>query len=298
MINALEYIAPNGARLSADKDTRKRNAWHLADIDGNGFQADAIGVEGYGLHGETFGGIRCEAREIEADVYADGFGVAGLQSMMKDVPRLACSDSEGLGVLRLMNAAGEWFRIPARLVEFKESKRRRAAALCGFVWRCPYFYFDSDTLHRVPVFAAEGGKEYISGEGLERPYTFGDIQGTADDGIHTLEVVNGGDAPAPVIVSVFGSGVTRLMMVNDTTGQSVYIQGMSVGGVEVCTDSRNLYARFNDGTDATPYIGMAQDLSAFVLKPGYNLLRVKIEATSITVAGCEVRYRDRWSACL
>lgn len=307
MITELEYISGGEgvySALHADKNMRKRNAWHLARVSGNGLPPiSANGGSSYGIAGRSYSGITVDGREIEAELYADGYCPKGCQQLLSDIPRVLSAEYEPLGVLRLMNAAGDWFRIPAKCTAFDVSQQRRRSALCSAVFDCPYPYFESDVLHRKPLFAVEGGKEYP----LERPYTFGNIVEGAED--QTVTLYNEGDISAPCVFSLFGSGLTRVEITNQTTGASIIVSGFYVddlpgaeetlrGGIEISTDENNVYARFTDGGDASAYVSMFSDISAFKLVPGANVVNVKMEATRLTVAGTEIRWRGRFTTCL
>ena len=301
MINAIEYtIEREGVSyaLRADKNTAQKNAWHLATISGNGMPpTSALGGSSYGIAGRSYGGLSVDAREIEVDMYADGFSPAGCQQLLDDAARVVTTDNEALGVLRLTNSAGETYRIAAKAVDFAINEVKRRSALVDAVFHCPYAYFESDVLNIEPIFAIEGGKEYPEGVGLERPYTFGDVP-SASDLNKTLTAYNAGDVAAPITLKLDGAGLSRVELVNETTGASIVVSGMSVGGIELCTDENNLYARFEGGVDASPYVSLFSELSAFKLKPGANVLRVSCEASSVTAAGASIEWRGRYSVCL
>lgn len=300
MINELEYITEGGgvkSALAADKNMMKRNAWHLKSIDGNGLPpVSALGSASFGVAGKSYAGLSVGGREIEAELYADAFSAAGLQQMTRDAARVVSPDNGALGVLRLRNAAGEWFRIAAKCVDFAEVERKRRSSLFSAVFDCPYSYFESDTLNVKQLFAMEGGKEYIAGEGLQRPYTFGDASGGA--GVQTVDVFNAGDVAAPCVLRLFGTGLQRVELSNVTTGASVIVEGMSASGLIVSTDENNLSARFDDGTDASAYVSLFSDLSDFRLAPGRNVIRVDMDSTAATVAGTQIEWRGRYSLCL
>jgi hypothetical protein len=276
---------------------RTHNAWHLARISGNGLPpTSANGSGSYSLPGKSYNGLTVGGREIEADVYADGYDPAGCQMLLSSVPRIVSTDHEPLGVLRLMNAAGEWFRIPAKCVDFQITQQKRRSALCNAVFDCPYPYFESDVLYSQPLFAVEGGKEYPYGVGLDRPYTFGNITAGANE--RTVVCMNNGDVSAPCTFKLFGAGLSRVEITNRTTGASIIVDGMSVGGIEICTDPRNLYATFDDGSDASAYVSLFSDISAFKLRSGVNEINVKMTASSVTAAGTLIEWRGRYSTCL
>lgn len=300
MITNIQYITErNGvtSALSADKDVKQRNAWHLKSITGNGMPpTSTLGDASHGLAGKSYNGLSIEGREVDAELYADGYSPAGAQELLSGASRIVSTDNEALGVLRLRNGAGDWFRIPAKCVQFDVSKEYRRSALCGAVFDCPFPYFEDDTLQQEPLYAVEGGKEYPIGEGLERPYTFGDISGTAQD--QTVVCYNAGDAAAPCTFLLFGAGLSRVEITNQTTGAAIIVSGMSVGGIEISTDENDTYARFADGSDASAYVSLFSNLSEFRLVPGANTINVKMEATSITAAGTEIRWRGRYTTCL
>lgn len=301
MINALEYITQRGGQtfaLRADKAVHERNAWHLKSIDGNGMPpASARGSSFYGIAGKSYSGLAVDSREIGAELYADGYSAASCQQLLNDVSRVVSTDSEALGVLRLTNAAGEAYRIAAKATDFSVSEIKRRAALCSVVFDCPYAYFESDVLNVLPLFAVEGGKEYHTETGgLERPYTFGNITAGAAD--QRVTVFNSGDVAAPCTFRLFGAGLSRVEIYNETTGATIVVSGMSVGGIEICTDPNNLYARFADGADASRYVSLFSDLSAFVLASGANSIRVRMTASSVTVAGTCIEWRGRFTTCL
>lgn len=301
MIKEIEYtIKRKGVSyaLRADKNMRQKNAWHLASISGNGMPpTNALGSASYGIAGQSYNGLTVEAREIEAEMYADGFSPAGCQQLLNDAARIVSPDDEALGVLKLTNASGETFRIAAKAIEFDVSANHRRSALTSMVFHCPYAYFESDLLNVAPIFAVEGGKEYPIDEGLERPYTFGDVSASGETE-STVTAYNAGDVAAPCILKLYGAGLTRVEVANETTGASIIVNGMSAGGIEISTDENDIYARFDDGTDASAYISLFSELSAFKLDPGANVIRVTIEASSVTAAGANIEWRGRYTACL
>lgn len=284
--------------LHADKNVKEKNAWHLASISGNGMPpTSALGGASYRVAGRSYNGLAVDAREIEVEMYADGFSPASCQQMLNDAARVMSAAGEDLGVLRLTNANGEAYRIAAKAVDFAVEKNRRRTALVSAVFHCPYAYFEGDVLNVAPVFAVEGGKEYPMGVGLERPYTFGDIP-TAEDLTQTVTAYNAGDVAAPCVLKLHGAGLTRVELVNETTGASIIVDGMNAGGIEISTDENDLYARFEDGADASAYISLFSALSAFKLEPGENRLRVSCQASSVTAAGASIEWRGRYSLCL
>lgn len=295
MIEQLEYITEQGGvtrALRADKNVKEKNAWHLATIKGTGFEAAAIGEQSHGIAGRSYNGLDIDAREIEADLYADGYDMKGCQKLLGSVSSFVTpANNEALGVLRLTNAAGDAFRIAAKCVEFGISKTYRRAALCSAVFHCPFNFFESDVLHVAPLFAITGGKEYP----LERPFTFGEI---ADAAAQTIEANNEGDMPAPCIIKLTGAGLSRVEVKNETTGAGIIVSGMDVSGIEICTDENNLYARFEDGADASAYISLFSEIAAFKLAPGVNVLSVTMDATNISPAGTQIEWRGRFSTCL
>ena len=301
MINEIEYTVKRKGvsyALHADKNVREKNAWHLATIGGNGMPpSTAKGGASFGIAGQSYSGLAVEAREIEVDMYADGFSPDGCQQMLDDAARVVSPENEALGILKLTNARGDAYRIAAKAIEFDVSKTYRRTALASMVFHCPYAYFEDDVLNVVPIFAVEGGKEYPIGEGLERPYTFGNI---APDGEteKTVTAFNAGDVAAPCTIRLRGAGLTRVEIANETTGASIIVSGMSAGGIEISTDENDIYARFADGTDASAYVSLYSELAAFKLDPGANAIRVAIEATSVTAAGASIEWRGRYSICL
>lgn len=299
MINAIEFVPFEGAGLTlrADKNVKEKNAWHLKTIGGNGLPpVSVIGSASYGLAGASYNGVNVESREIELELYADGYSAAGLQQMLTDASRIMSVSNEALGYLRLINSLGKEFRIAAKPTDFAIDTHKSRTALLTMALECPFVYFEDDAPSILPVYAVEGGKEYVSGQGLERPYTFGNI--TAGTGAQTIAAFNPGDVATPCIFRLFGSGLSMVEIENTTTGASILVQGMSVAGIEICTDPNNLYARFADGTDASAYVSLADDLSTFELVPGANELQVSMTATSVQVAGTEIEYRGRYSLCL
>lgn len=301
VINGIEYTTERKGvlhALSADKNMRQKNAWHLSTISGNGLPpADALGVASFGIAGQSYNGLAVEAREIEVRIYADGHDAAGCQRLLSEAARIVSTDNEGLGVLKLTNAAGEKFRIAAKAVDFEVSSMKRRSALVDAVFLCPYSYFESDVLNVVPIFAVEGGKEYPINEGLERPYTFGDVAASGTNE-KTILAYNAGDVAAPCTLKLFGAGLTRVEVVNETNGAAIIVSGMSVGGIEISTDENDVYARFDDGTDASAYVSLFSDVAAFKLDPGANSIRITLEASSVTAAGATLEWRGRYSLCL
>lgn len=302
MINAIEYFTERrGARysLSADKLVHLRNAWHLRTIDGNGLApAGIMGAQTYGLHGSSYDGISVDPREVGVELYADGYSPAGCQKLLDDARQAVSTGNNALGVLRLTNAAGRVARIGAKCVEFEAKEVRRKVAAVSAVFECPNPYFEDDVLHVAPVFTMTGGKEWPQGSGLERPYTFGSIQG-GTGGVHPVEAVNAGDVDAPVTVRLSGAGLTAVTVTNETTGASIVIDGLDgAAGLELCTDPYNTYARFADGTDASRYVSLFSSLADFALVPGTNGLVITMEADSLNVAGTQVEWRGRYSTWL
>lgn len=300
MINELEYITTKEGvsyALKADKNIRQRNAWHLASVSGNGTPpTSAMGEASFGVAGRSYNGLAVEAREIEASLYADGHDAAGVQRLLSEASFLVSTDDDALGYLRLTNAAGVAFRIPAKCVELTPEKYYRRSAKVGAVFDCPFPYFESDVLHSTPLFAVEGGKEYPIDGGLERPYTFGEITSGGSD--QTVVCFNEGDVSAPCVIKLFGAGLERVEVTNQTTGAAIIIEGMSVGGVEISTDENNLYAVFDDGSDATVYVSQFSNISNFKLKSGANTINVKTTASSVTAAGTIIEWRGRFTSCL
>lgn len=297
MIIELEYTTEfKGATraLKADKNVKQKNAWHLKSVKGNGLPpTDALGGASYGLAGRSYNGLSIDSREIEAEMYADGFSPAACQQLLDDARRVVSVGSEDLGILKLTNSLGEKYRIAAKALELTPSKTYRRSALVDALFYCPYSYFEGDTLQSVPLFAVQGGKEYP----LDRPYTFANSEAT--DGAKVAECFNAGDIAAPCTIKLFGAGLTRVEIVNQTTGAVIVVSGMDgVGGIEICTDANNLYARFDDGSDASAYVSLIAALSDFVLVPGLNYLSVEMTATSVTAAGTSIEWRGRYSSCL
>lgn len=309
MINEIEYMIERKGvlyALHADKNMAQKNAWHLAAISGNGMPpVEAKGRASFGIAGRSYGGLAVDAREIEVEMYADGFSPAGCQQMLDDAVRTVSMDDESLGILKLTNSRGDAYRIAAKAVEFDVNKMHRRSALTSMVFHCPYPYFESDVLNVVPFFAYEGGKEYPIGEGLERPYTFGDIP-SANDLERTITVYNSGDVAAPIKLHLYGAGFTRVEVVNETTGASILLSnlgfanvgGSAPAGVEISTDENDLYARDTSGGDVSKYVSLFSRLSEFKLEPGVNAITVRMEAYGVTVAGTRIEWRGRFSACL
>ena len=294
MINAIEYETSKGIVLKADKIITRRNAWHLKSIKGNGAPtATARGDSSYNSVGESYNGLKVEGREIELDLYADGYSAAGLQEMLKDVSKIATPSDEELGVLTLTNAAGERYRIQAKMLQLEQATEKRRSVLFSAVLTCPYVWFEDDTLQQVPIFAQTGGKEYP----LDRPYTFVEI--TEQAGEHTLYLENKGDTKAPITIKLQGAGMTAATITNETNGASIIVEGApNVAGIEICTDENDLRAEFADGSDASRYVSLFSELSELVLEPGINTVKVEMTATAATVAGCVIEWRGRYAACL
>lgn len=303
MINELEYITEREGvsyALKADKNMKERNVWHLASVGGNEMPpVSAMGEESHGVAGRSYNGLNVEGREIEATLYADGYDAAGLQRLLSEVPFLVSTDDDALGYLRLTNAAGVASRIPAKCVGLTPEKYYRRSAQCLAVFDCPFPYFESDVLHSMPLFAVEGGKEYPIDEGLERPYTFGDIAANAEgETDQTVVCFNEGDAAAPCTFKLFGAGLERVEITNQTTGVAIIVEGMNVGGIEICTDENDLYAVFDDGSDASAYVSLVNMISDFKLKSGANVINVKMTASSVTAAGTCIEWRGRFTSWL
>lgn len=303
MITALEYIVePNGCRCSifADKNVAQKNAWHLKTLGGNGLPPiSALGAASYGLPGKSYQGITVDAREIEAELYADGYSIAGLQDMLDSVPRMLSGGHEGLGLLRLRNSAGKWARIGAKCIEFEEDERYRRTSLFGAVFDCPQPYFEDDLETVLPFTAVDGGKEYP----LDRPYLFGDIEGgtIGIDGliVHEVEAYNAGDIECPCIINIYGEAIKALTITNQTTGKEITLQAdAGLGRIEINTDPDNLYCLTDDEQDASAYVSLFNSISDFTLAPGANQLYIEIQATRETLAGTAIRFRGRYSAWL
>ena len=299
MINELEYRTEDrfGAVrvLHADKNVRQKNAWHLASVSGNALPPiSTLGAATFGLPGKGYYGTQVGSREIDATLYADGADAGGLRYMLDEVPKLLSAGDDRLGLLRLTNDAGDIFRIKAKCTEFSPNKMYRRSAVFGAVFDCPYPYFESDTLFREQIIAVEGGKEYP----LDRPYTFGNVQPSTTT-TYTVYCNNPGDAPAPCVIKIFGTGLSYLHIYNHTTSKHIYAENMSVASMEISTDPDNLYAVYGTGaTDATKYIRPSYPISEFVVNPGANRLTVQVTATNIAPAGTCIEWRGRYSACL
>lgn len=300
MINAIEYVTEREGvlyALKADKDVTQKNAWHLASVSGNGTPpASTMGEASHGVDGRSYHGLNVDGREIGAVLYADGHDAAGCQRLLSEASFLVSTDDDALGYLRLTNAAGVAFRIPAKCVDLTPSNYYRRSAKVSAVFDCPFPYFESDVLHSTPLFAVEGGKEYPIGVGLERPYTFGSILTGGSD--QTVVCFNEGDAFAPCTLKLFGAGLERVEITNQTTGATIIVEGMSVGGVEICTDENNLFAVFDDGSDASAYVSQFSNIADFKLKSGANVINVKMDASSVTAAGTVIEWRGRFTSCL
>lgn len=302
MINELEYRTEDRFGvvrvLHADKDVKQKNAWHLASISGNALPPiSTLGAATFGLPGKGYHGTQVGAREIEATLYADGADAGGLRYMFDEVPQLLSAGDDRLGLLRLTNDAGDIFRIKAKCTEFSPNKMYRRSAIFGAVFDCPYPYFESDTLFREQIIAVEGGKEYP----LDRPYTFGNVQPSTTTS-YTVFCNNPGDAPAPCVIKIYGSGISYVRLYNHETNKSIYVENMSVANMEINTDPDNLYSIYgtasSSGLDATKYIRPGYPISEFTISPGVNKLSVIVTASNIEPAGTCIEWRGRYSACL
>lgn len=303
MITELEYITQhNGASyaIRADKNVAKRNAWHLKTISGNALPpVSVLGSETYGIAGKSYGGMTIGGREIEAELYADGYSAASLQGMMADVSRVLSASASGLGVLRLTNHNGDRFRIAAKCTELEPDEQRRRSVLFSAVFDCPFSYFEGDTLNICPLFAVTGGKEYPQGGGLERPYMFGNIEAGAGD--QTVTLYNAGDVPAPCTFRLFGAGMSKVEITNKTTGAAIVVDDMpgDSSGIVISTDVNDQHAVFaSTGEDASRYVSVFSNITDFVLMPGENVVNVKMTASSITTAGTSIEWRGRYTTCL
>lgn len=296
MINAIEYYTerPNGERhgIQADKDVRQRNAWHLRRIDGNGLApAGTLGEQTHGLHGSSYHGLTVDPREIGVELYADGYSPAGCQELLDGARHAITTGFDGLGVLRLVNARGNAYRIGAKCVKFEATETRRKVAAVSAVFECPNPYFEDDVLRVLPVLTMTGGKTWP----LERPYTFADIQ--AD--VQAVTAYNAGDTAAPVTIKLSGASMRAVTVTNATTGASIVVSGLGgVGGLELCTDPYNTYARLTDGTDASRYVSLFSSIAGFALAPGNNTLTIDMDADSLNAAGTQVEWRGRYAVCL
>ena len=302
MINELEYRTEDsfGAVrvLHADKDVRKKTAWHLASVSGNELPPiSTLGAATFGLPGKGYHGTQVGAREIEATLYADGADAGGLRYMLDEVPQLLSAGDDRLGLPRLTNDAGEIFRIKAKCTEFSPNKMYRRSAVFGAVFDCPYPYFESDTLFREQIIAVEGGKEYP----LDRPYTFGNVQPSTTTS-YRVKCNNPGDAPAPCVIKIYGSGISSVRLYNYRTEKNIFVENMSVSNMEISTDPDNLYSIYgtasSSGLDATKYIRPGYPISEFAIMPGVNTLAVIVTASNIEPAGTCIEWRGRFSACL
>lgn len=299
MINAIEYFTErqNGARhsLAADKDVRRRNAWHLRTVEGNGLApAGIIGKQTYGLHGSSYHGLTVDPREIGVELYADGYSQTGCQELLDGARHAVTTGFDGLGVLRLTNARGQVYRIGAKCVEFEAKEMRRRVAAVSAVFECPNPYFEDDVLHVLPVFNVLGGKAWP----LVRPYSFAEIQGGAA-GTHALSATNDGDTAAPVTLKLSGTSLKAVTVTNNTTGASVVVSGLGgVAGLEICTDPYNAYARLADGGDASRYVSLFSSLADFALAPGLNALTITMTADGLNAAGTQLEWRGRYATCL
>ena len=305
MINELEYRTEDsfGAVrvLAADKDTKQKNAWHLASISGNALPPiSALGSASFGLPGKGYHGTNVESRELEVSLYADGADAGGLRNMLNEVPFLVSAYDDSLGLVRLTNDAGEVFRIKAKCTELTPDKILRRSALFTGVFDCPYPYFETDTLFRIPMVAVSGGKQYP----LERPYTFGDVS-TSGSKAFTVYCNNPGDAAAPCVIKLRGSGITMVSIFNygSTSGtiqsriQTTTLDS-STAQMDISTDPDNLYAVFGNDADASAYLNPLYPISDFQLLPGINRIFVGMTATSATPAETFIEWRGRYSACL
>lgn len=302
MINELEYRTEDrfGAVrvLHADKNVTQKNAWHLASISGNALPPiSTLGAATFGLPGKGYHGTQVGAREIEATLYADGADASGLRYMLDEVPQLLSAGDDRLGLLRLTNDAGEIFRIKAKCTELNPDKLKSRTGIFSAVFDCPYPYFESDTLFREQIIAVEGGKEYP----LDRPYTFGNVQPSTST-TYTVYCNNQGDAPAPCVIKIYGSGISYVRLYNHETNKSIYIENMSVANMEISTDPDNLYSIYGTassaGLDATKYIRPGYPISEFTISPGVNKLSIIVTASNIEPAGTCIEWRGRYSACL
>jgi hypothetical protein len=296
MITAIEYYTerPDGTRhgIQADKDVRQRNAWHLRSISGNGLApTGTMGEQTHGLHGSSYHGLTVDAREIGVELYADGYSPAGCQELLDNARHAITTGFDGLGVLRLVNARGQAYRIGAKCVSFEARETRRKVMAVGAVFDCPNPYFEDDVLHVLPVLTMTGGKSWP----LERPYTFAEIQ----TGAQTVTAYNAGDTSAPVTIKLSGTSMRAVTVTNATTGASIVVSGLGgVGGLELCTDPYNTYARLADGTDASRHVSLFSSIAGFSLAPGNNALVIDMDADSLNAAGTQVEWRGRYATCL
>lgn len=320
MINEIEYIYTVGTKttlIRADKDVSRRGAWHLASIDGNGLpDVSAMGGTSYGVAGASYTGLAIDARTITVKLYADAYGIVGLQQMMHDGALCASLNGDGLGLLRLRNAAGEWYRIAARCVAFEIEKQYMRSALVRLDFHCPYVWFEDDAETCVPIIAVQGGKEYDTVQGLQRPYMFGnysDITTSSSGACRTIEVVNLGDVPAPLTLDISGASISSVSLSSIEGGGTSYNWRFEVikdasetkpNEVRVCSDIDNLgcWANYGNGLwvdyMGAVKLGDSSPLTDAVIMPGYNKLTVTIGYTSLAVAGSEIKFRGRYTSCL
>lgn len=299
MITAIEFVPYDGAVLTlrADKNMREKNAWHLASVKGNALPpVSTVGESSFKLPGTSYDGITIDSREIELELYADAYSPTSLQTMLADVSRILSVGHDAIGYLRLVNGNGAAYRIMCRPTDFDVDDSKRRSVKFTAALECPYVFFEDDAATVLPVFAVTGGKEYPQDSGLERPYTFGNI--VAGSGTQTINAYNAGDVAAPCTLRLFGAGLSKVVATNTTTGASITVEGMGVGGIEICTDPNGLYARFADGSDASRYVSLFSDVSAFEIVPGANAITIAATATSLTAAGTELSFRGRYTTCL
>lgn len=314
MINEIEYISPatyETRRIRADKAVNERGAWHLSSIDGNGLpDVETLGSSSFGVAGKSYMGLSVSDRTIVVKMYADAYSAAGLQHMLEHAARCVSLNWDALGILRLKNAAGEWYRIGAKCVNFEVEKDYRRTALVRMDFYCPHAWFEDDAPTRVPLIAVSGGKEYINGKGLERPYMFGDsdaVDNTSSGDsmpikLPDVRVTNRGDVACPIRLSVFGAGFKTLVIGNRHAWEFTLTNpdGKSMPqSIEVSSDIDNLGC-LGDGRDYSEAIDMANSapLADLVLQPGANVIYASMKTSRVTVAGTELTFRGRYSACL
>lgn len=297
MIEAVEYVT-DGGRIVADKLMSARDAWHMKGIRGNGLApTTALGSSTYGLPGKGYEGIHTDSREIDVEIYADAQSPWGLQRMVDELSRVLTASNAALGALRLRNAGGGEFRIPARCTSFDAEAVHRRSALYQVVFECPQPFFEDGASTIMYLAPASGGMTWP----VSYPSDFGNATNASATRLQGSQtVINAGDIAAPALLRLNGTGLTAATVTNETTGASIVVTGVggAYDGIEIDTDADKVGATFADGTDAARYVSMLSDISDFKIIPGENVISYDLRASSVDIASSALEFRGRYTTCL
>lgn len=299
MITELIYEAPNGAKVESHKRVNERPAFLLAKCDGLESMPDVTSdmEDTYGVPGSAWQGVTIGTRSVSASIYTASLDALGLNLLNDRISR-ACFPSNGLGVLRATTDTGNRYRIAAKCVDSSVSDSRRSGALHSLTFECPQPFMESDFEYITELVNYDGGKEWP----LQRSYTFANTLVSQN----TIEkrVKNDGDMYTPVLVRFLCDNMTQATLENLTTGARLAIDtgGESINELLINTDYDNPYVKMqqyssSEYINAAPYVDAQEDISDFMLAPGYNDLKLTTNATGITIAGSVITYRERFTIC-